>query len=40
MLSYDGTLHVGVNLDPAATPDTDTVLDCLGNAFADLVGAA
>ncbi|HET9690360.1 MAG TPA: wax ester/triacylglycerol synthase domain-containing protein [Acidimicrobiales bacterium] len=38
-LSYAGTLHVGVNLDPAATPDTATLLDCLAGAFSDTVGA-
>jgi WS/DGAT/MGAT family acyltransferase len=36
-LSYAGTLHVGVNLDPAATPDTGTLIACLSDAFADAV---
>ena len=36
-VSYDGTLHVGVNLDPSATPDTGVVLECLADAFAATV---
>jgi diacylglycerol O-acyltransferase len=36
-VSYDGTLHVGVNIDPAATPDTDVLLECLAEAFSDPV---
>jgi diacylglycerol O-acyltransferase len=36
-VSYDGTLHVGVNVDPAAVPDAGTLLECLSDAFADAV---
>lgn len=36
-VSYDGSLHVGVNMDPAATPDTSTLMECLADAFAAAV---
>lgn len=36
-VSYDGSLHVGVNMDPAATPDTSTLMECLAEAFSESV---
>lgn len=36
-VSYAGTLHVGVNMDPAATPDTATLMSCLADAFSEVV---
>ncbi|MGH8916746.1 MAG: WS/DGAT domain-containing protein, partial [Actinomycetes bacterium] len=37
VISYDGALHIGVNMDPAATPDTGVLADCLRDAFDQLV---
>lgn len=37
LLSYQNELNVGVNLDPAAVPDVDVLLDCLQIAYDDLL---
>ena len=39
LLSYDGTAHIGVNLDPAAVPDAGVLVDCLEAAFSDALTA-
>jgi len=38
MVSFDGTVHVGVNSDPAAVTDPAAFLDDLGSAFQAVVG--
>jgi hypothetical protein len=35
--SYDGTLHVGINADPAAIPDPELLLECLQKAFDEVL---
>jgi hypothetical protein len=40
LLSYKGSLDMGINLDPAAVTDPDALLECLDESFADLVGAS
>jgi diacylglycerol O-acyltransferase / wax synthase len=42
LVSYVGTCGIGVNIDTAAVPDPDTLLDCLREGFAEIaaVGAA
>jgi len=40
LLSYCGTVHVGVNMDPAATPDTTVLADCLAAGFEEVLGCA
>jgi diacylglycerol O-acyltransferase / wax synthase len=37
LLSFRETVHVGVNMDPAATPDTGTLLDCLAAGFEEVL---
>jgi diacylglycerol O-acyltransferase / wax synthase len=37
LLSYRDDVHVGVNMDPAATPDTGTLLDCLAAGFEEVL---
>jgi diacylglycerol O-acyltransferase len=37
LLSYSGTAHVGINMDPAATPDTGALLECLGAGFEEVL---
>jgi len=37
LLSYLDGVHVGVNMDPAATPDTGTLLDCLAAGFEEVL---
>ena len=37
MMSYCGELHLGIHSDPAALVDPDLFLDCLRQAFAELV---
>ena len=39
MLSYDGTLYLGLNLDAAAIPDHDILLDSLRRGLAETIGA-
>jgi diacylglycerol O-acyltransferase len=39
MLSYCGQLHMGLNIDPAAVTDTDTLLDCFDESFTTLLEA-
>ena len=37
LLSYQNELNVGVNVDPAAVPDTDVFMECLRTAYDDLL---
>jgi diacylglycerol O-acyltransferase len=39
VVSYDGTLHIGCNLDAAAIPDHDVLLDSLRAGLAETIGA-
>lgn len=39
MLSHDGAVHVGINMDPVATPDTDLLVDCLRAGFDEVLAA-
>jgi len=36
LMSYDGACDIGVNIDTAAVPDPDVLLDCLGESFAEI----
>jgi WS/DGAT/MGAT family acyltransferase len=36
LLSYQDELHMGVNMDPAAIPDTDVFIDCLREGFEEI----
>ena len=38
LLSYQGTAHLGVHVDPATTPDRKVLLDCLAEGMATTVG--
>ncbi|HEX9043173.1 MAG TPA: wax ester/triacylglycerol synthase family O-acyltransferase [Trebonia sp.] len=40
LLSYDGTCHIGVNIDTAAVPDPDVLLACLEEGLAEVTGLA
>ncbi|HEX6313152.1 MAG TPA: wax ester/triacylglycerol synthase family O-acyltransferase [Acidimicrobiia bacterium] len=40
LLSYQGSLDLGLNLDPAAITDPAALLECLEESFADLIGVA
>jgi hypothetical protein len=40
LLSYKGSLDIGINLDPAAVTDPDALLECLDEAFSDLIGTS
>lgn len=40
LLSYQNELNVGVNVDPAAIPDTDVFMECLRTAYDDLLDLA
>lgn len=40
MLGYAGELAVGVNIDPAAVPDADTLVACLRAGFDEVLGLA
>jgi WS/DGAT/MGAT family acyltransferase len=35
--SYDGTLHVGINADPAAIPDPELLFECLQKSFDEVL---
>jgi diacylglycerol O-acyltransferase len=39
VVSYDSTLHIGCNLDAAAIPDHDVLLDSLRRSLAETIGA-
>lgn len=39
LLSYDGTVSIGVNVDPAATPDFEVLVACLVEGFDEVCGA-
>jgi diacylglycerol O-acyltransferase len=39
MLSYCGELHMGLNIDPAAVTEPETLLDCFAESFASLLEA-
>jgi WS/DGAT/MGAT family acyltransferase len=36
LLSYDGTCDIGINIDTAAVPDPDVMLECLQEGFAEI----
>lgn len=38
LMSYRDTAHVGVNIDPAAAPDSGLLLDCLNAGFDEVLG--
>jgi diacylglycerol O-acyltransferase len=38
LLSHEGVVSVGVNVDPAATPDIDTLMACLRAGFDEVLG--
>lgn len=40
LLSYTGSLDLGINLDPAAVTDPAALVECLDDSFAELVGAS
>lgn len=42
LVSYDGTCDIGINIDTAAVPDPELLLDCLRESFAEItaLGAA
>ena len=40
LLSYDGTCHIGVNMDTLAIPDGDRFLDCLRAGFDEVLALA
>ena len=37
LLSYQNELNIGVNVDPAAVPDIDVLMECLRTAYDDLL---
>ena len=39
LLSYKGSMDMGLNVDPAAVSDSEALLDCLGDSFDDLLAA-
>lgn len=40
LLSYAGTCHIGVNIDTAAAPDPDVLLDCLRESLEEITGVS
>jgi len=36
LVSYAGTCHIGINIDTAAVPDPDVLLDCLRESLAEI----
>ena len=36
LTSYDGTCDIGINIDTAAVPDPDVLLDCFRKSFAEI----
>ena len=40
LLSYIDDLHIGVNVDPAAVPDVDVLVECLTEGFDEIVKLA
>jgi hypothetical protein len=40
LLSYCGAVQVGVNMDPAAIPDTAVLTDCLEAGFEEVLECA
>jgi hypothetical protein len=38
LLSYNGRVQIGINIDPSAVPDTSLLTDCIRSGFDDLVG--
>jgi hypothetical protein len=40
LMSYDGHLDMGINIDPAAVEDHDLLRECLQDAFRDLQRAS
>jgi diacylglycerol O-acyltransferase len=37
VFSYDGVMHVGINIDPAAVPDPDLLLECMQKGFEEVL---
>jgi hypothetical protein len=37
LMSYDGMCDIGINIDTAAVPDPDVLLDCFGESFAEII---
>lgn len=40
LLSYQDELHIGVNMDPAAIPDTDVFMSCMHEGFQEVCKVA
>jgi diacylglycerol O-acyltransferase / wax synthase len=40
LLSYQNTLNIGVNVDPAAAPDVDVYVDCLRRGYKEVLELA
>lgn len=40
LLSYTGSLDLGLNLDPAAVTDAGALLECLDESFSDVIGTS
>jgi WS/DGAT/MGAT family acyltransferase len=40
LFSYDGQLHVAINTDPAAVPDPELFVQCLGEGVAEVLSVA
>jgi WS/DGAT/MGAT family acyltransferase len=40
LLSYDGTCHIGVNIDTAAVPDPEVLLACLAEGLTEVTALA
>lgn len=38
LVSYSGSAYLGVNADPAAVPDPDVLMDCVGAGFDEVIG--
>jgi WS/DGAT/MGAT family acyltransferase len=40
LLSYCDDVNIGINIDPAAVPDVDVMIECLAESFAELCALA
>ena len=40
VFSYDGSMHVGINTDPAAIPDPDLLFECMRKSFDEVLTVA
>ena len=36
LMSYDGSCHIGINIDTAAVPDPDVLVTCLRESLAEI----